>query len=127
MKDPELNVLITQLETRSDLTIAELDAVKGAFGFLLPDTLTTTATAPERIGTTDGAMLIADDAYPNWTVRIHGRANDHDGNWHCTLRESDARDNDGAIGSGRSPVLAQAVLAAILRLSMILSNKPPSS
>lgn len=127
MKDPELDFLINQLETRSDLTVAELDAVIGALDFLLPGTPSQNAAPPQRIGTTDGAMLIADEAYPNWTVNIHGRANDRDGHWHCTLRESDARDNDAAIGSGRAPVLAQAILAATLRLSMILSKKPPSS
>lgn len=127
MKDPELDFLITQLETRSDLSIAEFDAVIGAFDFLLPDSASRNATTPQRVGTADGAMLIADEAYPNWAVHIHGRANDGDGHWHCTLRESDARDNDAAIGSGRSPVLAQAILAATLRLSMILSKKPSSS
>lgn len=127
MKDPELDLLIDQLETRSDLTIAEFDAVIGALDFLLPGKAPKNATTPQRIETSDGAMLIADAAYPNWTVHIHGRANDRDGHWRCVLRESDTRDSDAAIGSGRSPVLAQAILAATLRLSMILSKKPPSS
>lgn len=127
MKDPELDFLIQQLETRTDLSIAEFDAVIGAFEFLLPGKAPKNVATPQRIGTTDAAMLIADEAYPNWTVHIHGRANDRDGHWHCTLRESDMRDSDAAIGSGRSPVLSQAVLAATLRLAMILSKKPPSS
>jgi hypothetical protein len=127
MKDPELDLLITQLETRSDLSIAEMDAVIGAFDFMLPGISEQSAATLQKIGSADGAMLIADAAYPNWAVHIHGRANDKDGHWRCTLRENDTRDSDAAIGSGRSPVLAQAVLAATLRLSMILSNKPPSS
>ncbi|OAN77316.1 hypothetical protein A8B78_14400 [Jannaschia sp. EhC01] len=127
MKDPELDVLISQLETRSDLSIAEFDAVIGAFAFLLPGKLPENVATPQRAATTDGAMLIADEAYPNWTVHIHGRANDRDGHWHCTLRESDTRDSDAAIGSGRSAVLAQAILAATLRLTMILSKNAPSS
>lgn len=127
MKDPELDLLIFQLEESRDLSVADFDAVIGALAFLLPDDKQQTETTPLRIGTTDGAMIVADDAYPNWTVHIHGRANDKDGHWHCVLRESDARDSDAAIGSGRSPVLAQAVLAAVLRLSMILSKKSPSS
>lgn len=127
MKDPELDILINQLETCADLSIAEFDAVSGALGFLLSDGSLDTEPTPQRIATTDGAMLITDEAYPNWTVHIHGRANDKNGHWHCTLRESDTRDNDAVIGSGRSPVLAQAILAATLRLSMILSKKSPSS
>lgn len=127
MKDPEIIHLITQLQTRTDLSIAEFDGVVGALRFLVPDALEGGDPTPERISTTDGAMVVADQAFPNWVVHIHGRANDRDGHWHCTLRETDARDNDSAIGSGRSPVLAQAVLAAVLHLSMILSKKSPSS
>lgn len=127
MKDPELNLLITRLETRSDLSIAEMDAVIGGLDFLRPGALAKSMATPQKIGTADGAMLIADAAYPNWAVHIHGRANEKDGHWRCTLRENDTRDSDAAIGSGRSSVLAQAILAATLRLSMILSNKPPSS
>lgn len=126
MKDPELDLLITQLETRSDLSIADMGAVISALGFLLPGTSAQSAATPQKIGTADGAMLIADAAYPNWAVHLHGRANDKDGHWRCTLRENDTRDSDAAIGSGRSPVLAQAILAATLRLSMILSKKPAS-
>jgi hypothetical protein len=62
--------------------------------------------------------LIADDAYPNWSIHIRGRANDRDGRWRCTLRENDNRDSDAVIGIGWSPVLGQAVLAAVIRLTM---------
>ncbi len=127
MKDPEIDLLIEQLETRGDLSIAELDGVIGALDFLLDDKTPRNVATPLRVGTTDGAMLIADAAYPNWSVHIRGRANDKDGHWHCVLREDDARDSDAAIGSGRSPVLAQAILAAVLRLSMTLSKKAPSA
>lgn len=127
MKDPELDILISSLETRSDLSVADFDAVIGALRFLLSDQVPPAVMTPLRIATTDGAMIVADEAYPNWVVHIRGRANDKDGHWHCTLRENDARDSDAVIGSGRSPVLGQAVLSAVLRLSMILSKKAPSS
>ncbi len=113
MKDPELDLLITQLEKRHDLTIADFDAVIGAMEFLFPGKVPQDAATPLKIGTTDTAMIVADEVYPNWAVHIHGRANDKDGHWHCVLRENDARDSDAAIGSGRSPVLAQAILAAV--------------
>lgn len=122
MKDTELDVLINTLETRNDLTVADFDGVVHALGFLIPGKVSDAVT-PQSLCTTDGAMLVADDSFPNWAVSIHGRANDQDGHWRCTLRESDVRDNDEAIGRGRSPVLAQAVLAAILRLSIILSKQ----
>ncbi len=122
MDREELDLLIEQLETRNDLSIAEHDAVVGALAFLLGDRMPTELASPTRISTTDGAMLVADAVYPDWAVHIRGRANDRDGHWRCILREDDTRDSDKAIGSGRSPVLGQSILAAVLRLSMILSK-----
>jgi hypothetical protein len=36
------------------------------------------------------------------------------------LREGDGLDNDALIGSGRSPILGQAILAATMRLAMLV-------
>ena len=117
MKEPELDLLIEELEGRAAMSVAEFEGVVHALEFLLPDNAVKGLTA-QRICSTDGAIHVADDAYPNWAVNIHGRANDRNGHWRCTLREDDNRDNDAAMGIGRSPVPAQAVLAAILRLAM---------
>lgn len=118
MKDPELDILIEELETRADMPVADFSGVVHALHFLLPAKVDDKS-MPQQIATADGALLIADAAYPNWSVNIHGRTNDRNGHWRVTLRESDIRDNDGALGVGRSPVLAQAILAAVLRLAMM--------
>jgi hypothetical protein len=115
MKDPELDILIKELETRRDISVADFDGMLHALAFLLPNVALPQA---DRLGTTDQAILIADAAYPNWSIHVRGRTNDRDGHWHCTLRENDNRDSDAAIGIGRSPVLGQAVLAAVMRLAM---------
>ena len=120
MKDPELDILIDELETRTDLTVADFEGVARGLAFLLPEAIGPEERHAERIGTTDVAMHVADHAFPNWSVHIHGRANDKDGHWRCFLRETESRDNDAVIGSGRSPVLAQAILAAVIRLAMQL-------
>ena len=116
MNDPKIDRLIGDLEDRTDMSDAEFEGVIHALEFLLPGSATT-GLVPHGVRTTDGAMHIADAAYPNWAVNIHGRANDRDGHWRCTLREDDRRDNDAVLGFGRSPILAQAVLAALLRLA----------
>jgi hypothetical protein len=121
MKDPEIEVLIKELESRAGLTDAGLEGVIHALTFVLSEKVTE-GVASHQIGTTDGAMHVADKAYPNWAVHVHGRANEKDGHWRCSLRENDSFDNDAAIGAGRSAILAQAILAAILRLSMILKK-----
>ena len=115
MKDPELDILIKQLESARDISIADFDGVLHALAFLLPQAA---LPSPENLRATDAAILIADEAYPNWSIHIRGRTNDRDGHWQCTLRENDSRDSDAAIGTGRSPVLAQAILAAVIRLAM---------
>lgn len=122
MKDPELDVLIDELETRTDLTVADFDGVVRALAFLLPEAAGSDQQLTERIGTADTAMHIADQAFPNWSVHIQGQANDKDGHWRCTLREHEGLDDDVTIGSGRSPVLSQAILAATMRLAMILKK-----
>ena len=127
MQDPEIELLIRHLETRTDLTVADYAGAVGALRFLLAERLPAALAAPDAVATADGAMHVADAAFPDWSVHIHGRANDKDGHWRCVLRENAGRDNDRAIGSGRSAVLGQAILAAVLRLSMILSEKPPSA
>jgi hypothetical protein len=122
INDPELDQIIKELETDPEMPIADFEGVLNALRFVLPDSIPESL-RPESLATTDGTLLVADDAYPDWAVRIHGRANDRDGHWHCTLRRNDSRDNDAAIGSGRSPVLAQAILASLLRLARI-TGKP---
>lgn len=122
MNDPELEILIERLETGANLTVADFDAVVHALAFLVPGAAAKESAVAERIGSADGAIHVVDDAFPNWVITLRGRANDKDGHWRCTLRESDSRDSDAAIGSGRSPVLAQAILAAVLRLAMILKK-----
>ncbi|MCK0097398.1 hypothetical protein MWU60_17610 [Yoonia sp. F2084L] len=116
MQDPELDVLIKELETTRDMSIADFDGVIRALAFLLPKV---DLPAADRIGLTDQAILIADEAYPNWSIHIRGRANDRDGHWHCTLRENDSRDSDAIIGIGHAAVLGQAILAAVMRLAMV--------
>ena len=117
MKDQELQILIDELEARSDMGPADFDGVANALIYLLPEAAAETKNLGRTVGTTDGAILIVDHAYPNWAIHIRGRANDKDGHWSCTLREGGMRDNDAVMGAGRSPVLAQAVLAAVFRLT----------
>ena len=120
MKDPELAILIEELETRSDLSVADLDGVARGLRFLFSDQERLAGLSAKDVSGAEQAIHIADLAFPNWSVNIHGRANEKDGHWRCSLRESDARDNDAAIGIGRSPVLSQAILAATMRLAMSL-------
>ncbi len=120
MKDPELSILIEELETRSDLSVADFDGVAHGLTFLFSDQECLAGLSAKDVAGAEQAIHIADVAFPNWSVNIHGRANEKDGHWRCSLRESDAKDNDAVIGIGSSPVLSQAILAATMRLAMSL-------
>lgn len=112
--------LIDTLETKRDMNTQDFAAVIEAMHHLISEGAVAGANLPLLQNTTDDAMLLADYAFPNWSVHLRGRTNDTNGHWRCTLRESDSRDSDAFIGTGKSPVLAQAVLAAVMRLSMTM-------
>ncbi|MDU8911632.1 hypothetical protein [Aestuariicoccus sp. MJ-SS9] len=118
LDDDEIGLLLTSLETRNDLSVAELDGVGHALAFLLKDRFDAKRGAAANLGSTEEALHIADEAFPNWSFTIHGRANDRDGHWRCTMRENETFDSDAIIGTGRSPVLSQAIVAAVIRLAM---------
>lgn len=120
MKDPELDVLIKELETQNDLTVADFDGIAHGLAYLLPSSVVADEKQAANLSTMEEAMRIADHAFPDWTVQIGGHTNHKDGHWMCLLREIDNDDKEAAIGLGRSPVAAQALLAATLRLAMVL-------
>jgi len=122
MDKAQLDFVINELETKHDLTVAGFDTVVQAMHHILPDDVAVGSNLAQRLNSTDDAMLIADHAFPNWNVQIRGRANDKDGHWKCTLRENDSRDSDAYIGTGKSPVLSQAILAAVMRLGMAIHH-----
>jgi hypothetical protein len=61
------------------------------------------------------AQVIA--VLPGWHFSIHGRARTDTGAWRCTLRRSEVRDDDEAIGVGEANSLNLAILAALLRVA----------
>lgn len=118
MEKEQLNTVIDMLEKQHNLTVADFDEVVQAMHHILPDDVALGIGLAERLNHTDDAMLIADHTFPNWTVNIRGRTNQKDGHWRCTMRENDQRDSDANIGIGKSPVLSQAILAAVMRLAI---------
>jgi hypothetical protein len=73
---------------------------------------------PQDITTsTDAVLAQVMAALPGWHLSIHGRARTSAGSWRCTLRRSDVRDDDEAIGVGEAHSLSLAMLAALLRVA----------
>jgi len=119
MNDLEMDATLTKLETTRNMSAADFNRIMCAIGSLLPQITTPSA---NQIASTDKAILVAIEAFPNWSIHIHGQTNCRDGHWRCSLRKNDTRDDDAVIGTGRAPVLAQAILAAVVRLAMVERN-----
>lgn len=114
MPNAELEALATEVERSADLPAGTAQRVADAVARLLPAGRTVAAA---DLGSTDTVLHLADDALPDWSIKLKGRTTDRNGHWTCTLRQSDTFDNDMLIGIGKGPVLRLAVLAALVRLA----------
>lgn len=63
---------------------------------------------------TDRVLKMVQDCLPGWAIHITGTATTPNGHWHCSLRQSDIRDNDAYVGIGKGPTLPHALLAAVI-------------
>ena len=65
--------------------------------------------------TTDAALAFAATVVPGWAIHLRGVAAHPDGQWHCTLRASDTRDDMAFVAQAAGPVAAHVIFAAALR------------
>ena len=117
MGETESNGLIQKLESPEPLGHRDKAAVVDAIDALFPGRSIWPEARAEKSESADVALHIAEKAFPNWDVKLTGKTNAAHGNWVCTLRESEASDDDEVIGVGSSPVLAHAIFAACLKLA----------
>lgn len=71
---------------------------------------------------TDAVLHLVNKHLPEWIITLKGKAHEADGDWACTLRKSDVRDNDALIGTGAGPTLALAVLIAFIKLNVMRTS-----
>jgi hypothetical protein len=72
---------------------------------------------------TEAVLHMINTHLPEWSITLKGKAHAADGDWNCTLRQSDLRDNDAMIGNGGGPTLALAMLVAFLKLSIVRASQ----
>ena len=77
----------------------------------------------EHLRSIDEIIHLLDRALPGWAIHLDGTAHEPNGHWHCALRPSSLRDNDEFIGYGKGPMLANALLAALLRVLTYLNSR----
>ncbi|MES2915277.1 MAG: hypothetical protein V4753_09190 [Pseudomonadota bacterium] len=65
-----------------------------------------------------GQLLHAIDlCLPGWTIQLTGKAQEPDGHWRCSLRETRGSDEIEVIGIGTGRVVEVALLEALLHVA----------
>lgn len=67
-------------------------------------------------------LHLVDRALPGWSIQLNGKATEPNGHWRCSLRETRGSDDIEVVGLGTSPVVALALLEALLDVA---SQKMP--
>ena len=78
------------------------------------------AKMPQPTGGADqvGQILHAIDlCLPGWTIQLTGKAQEPDGHWRCSLRETRGSDEVEVIGIGTGRVVDLALLEALLHVA----------
>lgn len=122
MEHGQLTELLEKIETAEqldqELESAVLDGMNSAF----PGKAVWTAHQAKILEATDEVLRLVDIVLPNWSISLKGFANEADGRWTCTLRETGVLDNDEMIGIGRAPNLPLAIIAALLKVTILRTD-----
>jgi len=74
--------------------------------------LTTVALEP-----VEEVLHLIDLCLPGWSIQLTGKAMEPDGHWRCSLRETRGSDEIEIVGLGTGPVVALALLEALLNVA----------
>jgi hypothetical protein len=66
----------------------------------------------------EAALHLVDTALPGWSIQLTGKASEPDGHWRCSLRETRGSDEIEIVGLGTGPVVALALLEALLDVAL---------
>jgi hypothetical protein len=63
-------------------------------------------------------LHLIDMALPGWSIQLTGKAMQPDGHWRCSVRETRGSDEIEIVGLGTGPVVALAMLEALLDVAL---------
>ncbi len=109
-----LNV-IERAKGASTLDGALLTEAADAARLALPSLPTDSLPAPDQV---DAVLHLIDLALPGWSIQLTGKAIEPDGHWRCSLRETRGSDEIEIVGLGTGPVVALALLGALLDVAL---------
>lgn len=113
MSRSEIRSLKERVQGAAELTPGQLDQAAMLVRRVFPQ-------MPEPKGTSDmiGQLLHSVDVcLPGWTIQLTGKAQEPDGHWRCSLRETRGSDETEVIGLGAGRVVEVALLEALLHVA----------
>lgn len=119
MKTKALVDVVEQVKKAETLDIKLLVQAIGAMEEAFPKENFSDAKQLVDFEPTEAVLHLIEEHLPEWAITLKGRADEVDGNWTCTLRKTDAHDDDAYIGIGSGPTLPLALLMAVLRASIL--------
>ncbi len=75
------------------------------------------ALSPRGAEPVEDVLHLIDLALPSWSINLTGKAAEPDGHWRCSLRETRGSDEIELVGLGAGPVVALALLEALLSVA----------
>ena len=63
-------------------------------------------------------LHLVDMALPGWSIQMTGKAMEPNGHWRCSVRETRGSDEIEIVGLGTGPVVALALLEALLGVAL---------
>lgn len=105
-----LNVL-QRVKNAPALDGALLTEAAEAVRRVYPSVPTFSTPVPEPV---EEVLHLIDLALPGWSIQLTGKAMEPDGHWRCSLRETRGSDEIEIVGLGTAPVVALALLEALL-------------
>ena len=122
MENVQLQELLEKIEAAErldqELESAVLDGMNNAF----PGKAVWSAHRDRVLEATDEVLRLVDIILPDWSITLKGFANEANGRWTCTLREGGVLDNDEVIGVGSAPNLPLAIIAALLKVTILRND-----
>lgn len=116
MTSLQLEELAEKIEAATALEQSLADTAATVIDTFLQDARKGETVRASDLQSTDSVIHLIDEAAPGWSIRLKGRAFEPNGHWRCSLRSTEARDDDEFIGHAKGPDLSNTLLAAFLRI-----------
>jgi len=114
MSETEIAALMTRIKAAASLDDDLLAEAAAVLRRVFPKASAPSTAAVEPV---EQALHLVDVCLPGWTIQLTGKAQEQNGHWRCSLRQSRGSDEDEVIGLGSGPLVAWALLEALLHVA----------